>query len=51
LSGRRSEVWSTLEGTKEVTVMLFGAHAFIWTGEWTPEGAEKAIGGGLRRPG
>jgi D-psicose/D-tagatose/L-ribulose 3-epimerase len=25
--------------------MLFGAHAFIWTGEWTPEGAEKAIGG------
>ncbi len=45
MSGRRSEVWSTLEGTKEVTVMLFGAHAFIWTGEWTPEGAEKAIGG------
>jgi D-psicose/D-tagatose/L-ribulose 3-epimerase len=25
--------------------MLFGAHAFIWAGEWTPEGAEKAIGG------
>ncbi len=50
MSGRRSEVWSTLEGKKEVTVMLFGAHAFIWTGEWTPEGAEKAIGG-LRRPG
>ena len=25
--------------------MLFGAHAFIWTGEWTPEGAQKAIGG------
>ena len=25
--------------------MLFGAHAFIWTGDWTPEGAEKAIGG------
>jgi hypothetical protein len=26
--------------------MLFGAHAFIWAGEWTPEGAEKVIGGG-----
>jgi len=25
--------------------MLFGAHAFIWAGEWTPEGAEKVIGG------
>jgi D-psicose/D-tagatose/L-ribulose 3-epimerase len=25
--------------------MLFGAHAFIWAGEWTPEGAQKAIGG------
>ena len=25
--------------------MLFGAHAFIWTGEWTLEGAQKAIGG------
>jgi D-psicose/D-tagatose/L-ribulose 3-epimerase len=23
----------------------FGAHAFIWAGEWTPEGAEKVIGG------
>lgn len=21
----------------------FGAHAFVWTSEWTPEGAEKAI--------
>jgi hypothetical protein len=30
--------------------MLFGAHAFIWAGEWTPEGAQKAIGG-LRRLG
>lgn len=38
-------LWPTLEGTKEVTVMLFGAHAFIWAGEWTPEGAEKVIGG------
>ncbi len=26
-------------------LMLFGAHAFIWAGEWTPEGAEKVIGG------
>ena len=25
--------------------MLFGAHAFIWTGDWTPVGAEKAIKG------
>jgi D-psicose/D-tagatose/L-ribulose 3-epimerase len=25
--------------------MLFGAHAFIWAGEWTPEGAQKVIGG------
>jgi D-psicose/D-tagatose/L-ribulose 3-epimerase len=25
--------------------MLFGAHAFIWAGEWSPEGAEKVIGG------
>ena len=25
--------------------MLFGAHAFIWAGEWMPEGAEKVIGG------
>jgi D-psicose/D-tagatose/L-ribulose 3-epimerase len=25
--------------------MLFGAHAFIWAGEWTPEGAEKTIEG------
>ena len=25
--------------------MLFGAHTFIWAGEWTPEGAQKAIGG------
>jgi D-psicose/D-tagatose/L-ribulose 3-epimerase len=25
--------------------MLFGAHAFIWAGEWTSEGAQKAIGG------
>jgi D-psicose/D-tagatose/L-ribulose 3-epimerase len=25
--------------------MLFGAHAFIWAGDWTPEGAEKVIGG------
>ena len=25
--------------------MLFGAHAFIWAGERTPEGAEKVIGG------
>ena len=25
--------------------MQFGAHAFIWAGEWTPEGAEKVIGG------
>jgi D-psicose/D-tagatose/L-ribulose 3-epimerase len=23
----------------------FGAHAFIWAGEWTPEGAEKVIQG------
>jgi D-psicose/D-tagatose/L-ribulose 3-epimerase len=23
----------------------FGAHAFIWAGEWTPEGAEKVIAG------
>ena len=23
----------------------FGAHAFVWTSEWTPEGAEKAIRG------
>jgi D-psicose/D-tagatose/L-ribulose 3-epimerase len=23
----------------------FGAHAFIWAGEWTPEGAEKVIRG------
>ena len=28
-----------------ITAMLFGAHAFIWAGEWTPEGAQKAIGG------
>jgi D-psicose/D-tagatose/L-ribulose 3-epimerase len=26
-------------------LMLFGAHAFIWAGEWTPEGAQKVIGG------
>jgi D-psicose/D-tagatose/L-ribulose 3-epimerase len=45
VSGRRSELWSTLESTKEVTVMLFGAHAFIWAGEWTPEGAQRVIGG------
>ena len=25
--------------------MLFGAHAFIWAGEWTPKGAQKVIGG------
>jgi D-psicose/D-tagatose/L-ribulose 3-epimerase len=25
--------------------MLFGAHAFIWAGEWTPKGAQRAIGG------
>ena len=25
--------------------MLFGAHAFIWAGDWTPEGAENVIGG------
>ena len=25
--------------------MLFGAHAFIWAGEWTPEGAQRVIGG------
>ena len=25
--------------------MQFGAHAFIWAGEWTPEGAKKVIGG------
>jgi D-psicose/D-tagatose/L-ribulose 3-epimerase len=24
---------------------LFGAHAFIWAGEWTPKGAEKVIRG------
>jgi D-psicose/D-tagatose/L-ribulose 3-epimerase len=24
---------------------LFGAHAFIWAGEWTPEAAEKVISG------
>ena len=24
---------------------LFGAHAFIWAGEWTPEAAEKVIRG------
>src|SRR5919206_1857968 len=24
---------------------LFGAHAFIWAGEWTAEGAEKVIRG------
>ncbi len=24
---------------------LFGAHAFIWAGEWTPEGADKVIRG------
>ena len=34
--------------------MLFGAHAFIWAGEWTPKGAQKAIGGaaeaGLEAP-
>lgn len=23
----------------------FGAHAFIWSGEWTPEGAEKVVRG------
>jgi hypothetical protein len=28
--------------------MLFGAHAFIWTGDWTPEGAEKAIRGAVQ---
>lgn len=28
--------------------MLFGAHAFIWAGEWTPEGAEKVIGGAAK---
>jgi D-psicose/D-tagatose/L-ribulose 3-epimerase len=27
---------------------LFGAHAFIWAGEWTPEAAEKVIGGAAR---
>jgi D-psicose/D-tagatose/L-ribulose 3-epimerase len=27
--------------------MPFGAHAFIWAGEWTPEGAQKAIGGAV----
>ena len=26
-------------------VPTFGAHAFIWAGEWTPEGAEKVIRG------
>jgi hypothetical protein len=34
-----------LEDTKEVTLMLFGAHAFIWAGEWTSERAGKGIGG------
>src|SRR3712207_4270664 len=24
---------------------LFGAHAFIWAGEWTPEGAERVVRG------
>src|SRR3712207_9535893 len=24
---------------------VFGAHAFIWAGEWTPEAAEKVIRG------
>jgi D-psicose/D-tagatose/L-ribulose 3-epimerase len=24
--------------------MLFGARAFIWAGEWTPEGAQKVVG-------
>ena len=24
---------------------LFGAHAFIWAGDWTPEGAERVISG------
>ena len=24
---------------------LFGAHAFIWAGEWTPEGAESVVRG------
>ena len=28
--------------------MLFGAHAFIWAGEWTPEGAQKVIGGAAK---
>jgi D-psicose/D-tagatose/L-ribulose 3-epimerase len=26
-------------------VPAFGAHAFIWAGEWTPEGAERVISG------
>src|ERR671913_1819756 len=26
-------------------MLQFGAHAFIWAGEWTPEGAEKVIRG------
>ena len=25
----------------------FGAHAFIWAGEWTPEGAERVIRGAV----
>lgn len=25
--------------------MEFGAHAFIWTGDWTPEGARRAVEG------
>jgi D-psicose/D-tagatose/L-ribulose 3-epimerase len=27
----------------------FGAHAFIWTAEWTPEGAERALRGAAER--
>ena len=46
MSGRRSELsgrpW---RARRRITVMLFGAHAFIWAGEWMPEGAEKVIGG------
>jgi D-psicose/D-tagatose/L-ribulose 3-epimerase len=45
LSERRLGALATPEATKEVTVVLFGAHAFIWAGEWTPAGAQKAIGG------
>lgn len=34
-----------IDDRRKVSMTSFGAHAFIWSAEWTPEGAERVIGG------